>query len=98
MLLVGHLSVSMQLCCVIAAPKNPLDAQKAVAPVVDVSVMVDSTHLNRLFVKQASDHSKPAGLRGSNVTAVKQYHAILDSKRAQNISIILARMSLSSEV
>lgn len=59
---------------------------------VDVTAMVDSAILNRLFVKQAKEdvrkvvEKKPAG------------KTILDMKRAQNVSIVLARLKFSPEV
>lgn len=63
---------------------------------MDLSSLVDSTHLNRLFVKATVP--KVSGSQTLDDTTTKQYYTLLDSKRAQNISIVLARMTLLPEV
>jgi hypothetical protein len=59
-------------------------------PNVDLTSMVDSSHLNRLFVKNTKRATSTSTISQSTKTLQKK--TILDAKRAQNTSIVLARL------
>lgn len=58
---------------------------------VDVSALVDNDFLSRLFVKQAPE-KKDLGRKAVASARKPEGKALLDPKRAQNLSIVLARL------